>query len=172
MAYVKRDIIDTMTAPLEMRQQNFGNQAIISNENAVARNHTTSMPLESKAASSPRATVVTSTVGLIRVHGYTPGEGEQGVPITANISFEYYVEPTVCVRLVVGRRAIATQVRELADPSHGKWQVEGTVPPPVRQQPASPKVLLTVQAVGADNIILDSVTFGEFTYWESGEPIC
>jgi hypothetical protein len=68
----------------------------------------------------------------------------------------------------VGRRAIATQVRELADQTYGRWQLEGTVPPFARQRTLSPKVLLTAQVVNLDNVVLDSVTFGEFTYWESG----
>jgi hypothetical protein len=126
--------------------------------------------ISSKAVSS-HPIVVTSTVGLIHVLGYNPGEGEQGVPITANINFSCQVGPAVRVRLVVGRRAIATQVRELVDQTYGRWQLEGTVPPFLRQPTASPKVLLTVQAVNFENVILDSVTFGEFTYWESGEYI-
>jgi hypothetical protein len=124
--------------------------------------------ISSKAVSS-HPTVVTSTVGLIHVLGYNPGEGEQGVPITANINFSCQVGPAVRVRLVVGRRAIATQVRELVDQTYGRWQLEGTVPPFLRQATASPKVLLTVQAINFENVVLDSVTFGEFTYWESGE---
>jgi hypothetical protein len=122
----------------------------------------------SKVASSPHPTVVSSAVGLILVLGYTPGEGEQGIPITANINFSCQVGPAVRVRLVVGRRAIATQVRELPDGTYGRWQLEGTVPPFSRQRTTSPKVLLTAQAVDVDDVVLDSVTFGEFTYWESG----
>lgn len=168
MAYRTRDMT-AMNAPLEKRRHYFGNQPNVSDENAVSSNYTTSAPLQPKTVSSPRAAVVASEIGLIHVLGYTPGEGEQGVPITAYINFTCHIGAAVRVRLIVGRRAIATQVRELADPSYGKWQVEGIIPPFFRQQTTSPKVLLAVQAINVDNVILDSVTFGEFTYWESSE---
>jgi hypothetical protein len=116
----------------------------------------------------PHPTVVASAIGLIHVLGYTPGEGEQGIPITANINFSCQVGPAVRVRLVVGRRAIATQVHELSDQTYGRWQLEGTIPPFAIQRTKSQNVVLTVQAVNFYDAVLDSVTFGEFTYREPG----
>jgi hypothetical protein len=150
----------------DMRPHNFPNPPSYPDVNAFSKPGILASP--SKAASSHDPAMITSGVGLIHVLGYTPGEGEQGIPITANINFSCQVEPAVRVRLVVGRRAIATQVKELIDQTYGRWQLEGTVPPFARQRTTSPKVFLTVQAVNLDNVVLDSVTFGEFTYWESG----
>ena len=126
MAYGRRGV--TTSVALDMPRQDFGDSQVVSDENVVSRSPVTSTPSESKAVSSPQPPVVTSAVGLIHVLGYTPGEGEQGVPITANINFTCNVGSAVRVRLIVGRRAIATQVHELADQMYGKWQVEGTVP--------------------------------------------
>lgn len=142
-------------------------------ENTHTRKPVTPAPVivPSSATSCSSPTTIASAVGLVHVLGYTPGEGEQGVPITANINFAYQVGPAVRVRLIVGCRAIATQVRELNDCIHGRWQLEGVVPPFARQRSTSPKVPLTVQAVNLNNIVLDSVTFGEFIYWEPGEHI-
>lgn len=115
-------------------------------------------------------TSVASPVGMIHVFGYTPAEGEQGVPITVQINFTQLVDQSVFVRLVVGLKPVATRVRELAETSFGRWQLEGAAPPFDRQSSANnaTKVLITVQALNQDNAILDSVTFGEFQYWESG----
>jgi hypothetical protein len=165
----ERDISLSLGSDIR-REYNFAIPSSGANENAFPEPAVLEAISSSKAVSS-LPTVVTSTVGLIHVLGYNPGEGEQGVPITANINFSCQVGPAVRVRLVVGRRAIATQVRELVDQTYGRWQLEGTVPPFLRQPTGSPKVLLTVQAVDFENVVLDSVTFGEFTYWESGEYI-
>jgi hypothetical protein len=115
-------------------------------------------------------TSVASPVGMIHVFGYTPAEGEQGVPITVQINFTQLVDQSVFVRLVVGLKPVATRVRELTETSFGRWQLEGAAPPFDRQSSANnaTKVLITVQALNQDNAILDSVTFGEFQYWESG----
>lgn len=152
----------------DMHRHNLATTPQNTEENAYFKS-SISVTASPKVASSPHRTVVASPVGLIHVLGFTPGEGEQGVPITANINFSSEVGSAVRVRLVVGHRAIATCVRELADETYGKWQLEGTVPPFAKQQTASPKVLLTVQAVNLGDVVLDSVTFGEFTYWESGK---
>jgi len=168
MATGHRDM-SFMPLGADMRRHNFAIPSSNADENAPKP--AILSIVSSKAVSFPQPTVVTSTVGLIHVLGYNPGEGEQGVPITANINFSCQVGPAIRVRLVVGRRAIATQVRELDDQMYGRWQLEGTIPPFARQQTRSPKVLLTVQAVDFDNVVLDSVTFGDFTYWESGEYI-
>jgi hypothetical protein len=115
--------------------------------------------------------VVSSSAGMIHVFGYTPTEGEQDVPITVYIDFISKSYKSVYIRLVVGRKAVATQVRELVPSTLGRWQLEAAAPPFDRQSSASAKVFLTVQALDDKNSILDSVTFGEFTYWESGGSI-
>lgn len=150
-----------MLSSLDMSWQNFTEYP--ADNNAFFRKP--AVQLKDISPSSP--TVISSPADLVHVLGYTPGEGEQGVPITANINFTCQVSPVVRVRLVVGRRAIATQVRELSDQTYGRWQLEGIIPPFSKQRTMSQTVPLTVQAVNLENIVLDSVTFGEFTYWES-----
>jgi hypothetical protein len=105
---------------------------------------------------------------MIQVHGYTPTEGEKGVPITVHIDFNDKYHQAVYVRLVVGHKPIATRVRELFETTYGKWQLEGAAPAFAGQHSTSAKVAISVQALNEDNVVLDSFTFGEFTYWESG----
>ncbi|KAF7983250.1 hypothetical protein HWV62_22868 [Athelia sp. TMB] len=112
---------------------------------------------------------------LVLVLGWTPTEGEQGQRINVNIDFTRRLDHYVKLRIVVGRRAIATQVRELSDQSNGRWKLEGIVPPFVKQRAVSPMVPIAVQVVDQHDVVLQSVTFGKFTYWESqcvpGSPL-
>lgn len=110
--------------------------------------------------------VVISPSGTIHVLGYTPSEGERGVPITVRIHFQPEVADALYVRLVVGQKAIATKVRELPNYSYGRWQLDANIP--ANDSQFSPKVLLCVQALNDKNEVLDSVTFGEFSYWSPG----
>ncbi|KAF9451261.1 hypothetical protein P691DRAFT_379080 [Macrolepiota fuliginosa MF-IS2] len=109
--------------------------------------------------------VVISPSGTIHVLGYTPSEGERGVPITVRIHFQPDANDALYVRLVVGPKAVATKVRELPNYSYGRWQLDASIPPQDPQLPS--KVLLSVQALNDKNEVLDSVTFGEFAYWSS-----
>ncbi|KAF7782468.1 hypothetical protein Agabi119p4_1844 [Agaricus bisporus var. burnettii] len=112
------------------------------------------------------SSVVISPSGTIHVLGYTPSEGERGVPITVRIHFQPDGADALFVRLVVGQKAIATKVRELPNYSYGRWQLDANIPP--NDSSFSSKVLLSVQALNDKNEILDSVTFGEFSYWSPG----
>ncbi|KXN90211.1 hypothetical protein AN958_04701 [Leucoagaricus sp. SymC.cos] len=114
---------------------------------------------------STSSNVVVSPSGTIHVLGYTPSEGERGVPITVRIHFQPDVADALYVRLVVGQKAIATKVRELPNYSYGRWQLDANIPANDLQFPS--KVLLSVQALNDKNEVLDSVTFGEFSYWSS-----
>ncbi|KAF5351983.1 hypothetical protein D9756_007383 [Leucocoprinus leucothites] len=112
------------------------------------------------------SSVVISPSGTIHVLGYTPSEGERGVPITVRIHFQPEVADALYVRLVVGQKAIATKVRELPNLSYGRWQLDANIP--ANDSQSSHKVLLSVQALNDKNEILDSVIFGEFSYWSPG----
>ena len=112
---------------------------------------------------------ISSPIGILQVFSYTPTEGEQGVPITVNVGLQYTGVGAVHVRLFVGRKPIPTIVRELPDSSYGAWHLEGVVPAFDTQQPKSLTVPVAVQALNSESAILDTVTFGEFKYWESGE---
>jgi hypothetical protein len=72
------------------------------------------------------------------------------------------------VRLVVGNKAVPTKVRQLPAVTYGRWQLHAAAPPFDRANSPSTKVLISVQALNEENAILDSVTFGEFSYWAPG----
>ena len=111
---------------------------------------------------------VISPTGIIHVLGYTPTEGERGVPITVRIHFHPDLADAMYVRLVVGNKAVPTKVRQLHGLTYGRWQLHAAAPPFDRLQFPSTKVLISIQALNEDNAILDSVTFGEFSYWAPG----
>ncbi|KAG1746082.1 hypothetical protein EDB19DRAFT_375062 [Suillus lakei] len=111
--------------------------------------------------------VPSSSIGILRVLGYTPAEGEQNVPVVVNFNCTADLAAGSHIRLVVGRRAVGTKVRELEPAGYGHWQLEAIVPPFSRHNSTSPNLPLTIQALADDKMLLDSVTFGEFTYWES-----
>ncbi|KAH0589331.1 hypothetical protein H2248_005092 [Termitomyces sp. 'cryptogamus'] len=110
--------------------------------------------------------VVISPTGIINVLGYTPSEGEPGTPISVRIHFHPDFSEEIFVRLVIGLKPIPTTVREIHDAPYGRWQLDAVAPPFVPSP--SPKVLLSVQALNKDNAILDTATFGEFSYWAPG----
>ncbi|KAF5386154.1 hypothetical protein D9615_002430 [Tricholomella constricta] len=109
--------------------------------------------------------VVVSPAGVIHVLGYTPSEGESATPISVRIHFHPDFADEIYVRLVVGNKPVATTVREIQDAPYGRWQLDALVPP---FDQSSSKVLLSVQALNKANAILDSATFGEFSYWAPG----
>jgi hypothetical protein len=111
---------------------------------------------------------VISPTGIIHVLGYTPTEGERGVPITVRIHFHPDLADAMYVRLVVGNKAVPTRVCQLHGTTYGRWQLHAAAPPFDRLQFPSTKVLISIQALNEDNAILDSVTFGEFSYWAPG----
>lgn len=110
--------------------------------------------------------VPSSSIGILHVLGYTPAEGEQNIPVVVNFKCTADRAAASHIRLVVGRRAVGTKVRELGPTGYGHWQLEATVPPFSRHNSTSPNLPLTIQALADDKTVLDSVTFGEFTYWE------
>ncbi|KAG1878208.1 hypothetical protein F4604DRAFT_1652486 [Suillus subluteus] len=112
--------------------------------------------------------VPSSSVGILHVLGYTPAEGEQNVPVVVNFNCSADLAAGSHIRLVVGRRAVGTKVRELGPTGYGHWQLEATVPLFSRHNSTSPNMPLTIQALADDKTLLDSVTFGEFTYREPG----
>ncbi|KAK7035267.1 hypothetical protein VNI00_012034 [Paramarasmius palmivorus] len=108
---------------------------------------------------------------MINVVSYSPHEGERGVPITVTIHFNHSSSNAIFVRLVVGSRAVATKVREMPNDQYGRWQLDAIIPPLDPSHP-SDKVPLSVQALDQTNQVLDSVTFGEFSYWLSDRSNC
>lgn len=114
------------------------------------------------------ASPIVSPTGILHVLGYTPKEGERGVPISVRIHFHPDLADAMYVRLVVGQKAVATKVRELPGVTYGRWQLDASAPSFDGEQNSSSKVLISVQALNEDDVILDSVVFGEFSYWTPG----
>lgn len=105
---------------------------------------------------------------MIQVLDFNPNEGEEGAPITVRIHFHSESTEAIHVRLVVGSKAVSTAVRELGGVDYGRWQLDAAAPAISRLSTTDNKVLITVQALNAQNAVLDSVPVGEFTYWEGG----
>lgn len=109
-----------------------------------------------------------SSVDLLWVMSYTPSEGDNGTPISVNFSCKADLAFGIHIRLVVGRRAVSTQVHEIDAPGCGRWQLLGHAPSFAKQQSSSAIVPLTIQAVNKENQVVDSVTFGDFVYHDLG----
>ena len=130
-------------------------------------NFTSDASLSLFSVSNP-PNVVVSPKGIIHVLGYTPKEGERGVPITVRLHFRCDLSEPIYIRLLVGLKPVATKVREVTGSVYGRWQLDATVPP-YEEEKASTKVLLSVQALNDDYNVVDAVTFGEFSYWTTCE---
>ncbi|KAF9071102.1 hypothetical protein BDP27DRAFT_552994 [Rhodocollybia butyracea] len=124
-------------------------------------NFTFPIPSATSASHSPN--------NMIHVLEYSPKEGERGVPITVRLHFNHSSSDAVFLRLVVGTRPLPTKVRELPNVTYGNWQLDATAPS--FEGFDSDKVLLSVQALDQNNQVMDTVTFGEFTYWISNNNI-
>ncbi|KAJ7078927.1 hypothetical protein B0H15DRAFT_755517, partial [Mycena belliarum] len=107
---------------------------------------------------------------LIQVLEFYPNEGEEGAPITVRIHFHSDSSQPIHVRLVVGNKAVSTAVRELGGVEYGRWQLDAAAPALGHLTATDTKVLITVQALNSENVVLDSVSVGEFTYWEGSAP--
>ncbi|KAJ7188387.1 hypothetical protein C8R46DRAFT_1242905 [Mycena filopes] len=105
---------------------------------------------------------------MIQVLDFNPNEGEEGAPITVRIHFHSESTEPIHVRLVVGNKAVSTAVRELGGVDYGRWQLDAAAPALGHISTTDNKVVITVQALNADNTVLDSVPVGEFSYWEYG----
>ncbi|KAG8213786.1 hypothetical protein J3R82DRAFT_10498 [Butyriboletus roseoflavus] len=109
-----------------------------------------------------------SSVDLLWVMSYAPGEGDQGTPISVNFTCKADLALDMNIRLVVGRRAVGTHVHAIDNPRDGRWQLTGHAPSFLKQASSSPMVPLTIQAVDKENHVVDSVTFGDFVYHHVG----
>lgn len=115
------------------------------------------------SVSNPPSPIV-SPKGIIHVLGYTPKEGERGVPITVRIHFRCDLPEPIYVRLLVGHKPVPTKVREVSGSVYGRWQLDAAAPS-YDEEKAFTKVLLSVQALNDDGAVVDAVTFGDFSYW-------
>ncbi len=113
------------------------------------------------SVSNPPSPII-SPKGIIHVLGYTPKEGERGVPITVRIHFRCDLSEPIYVRLLVGLKPVPTKVREVSGPAYGRWQLDAAAP---SHEEDNASEYLSVQALNDDGVIVDTVAFGEFSYW-------
>ncbi|KAF9529303.1 hypothetical protein CPB83DRAFT_927452 [Crepidotus variabilis] len=124
--------------------------------------------MASSSLSASEKSPIISPKGFVHVLGFSPTEGERGVPITVRIHCQ--ADSTdVFVRLLISNTPVETEVKQLPDVDYGRWQLQGSVPSFDSLESAATKVSISVQALSEDNTVLDSVTFGEFCYWSNGK---
>ncbi|KAJ6499426.1 hypothetical protein C8R45DRAFT_115290 [Mycena sanguinolenta] len=136
-------------------------------------NHFTRIPAPDGAALPPLDEAfppqLAAAPHMIQVLDFNPNEGEEGAPITVRIHFHSESTEPIHVRLVVGNKAVSTTVRELDTVEYGTWQLDAAAPALGHLSTTDNRVLITVQALDAQNTVLDSVPVGNFTYWEGDE---
>lgn len=106
---------------------------------------------------------IVSPRGLFRVYRYHTFEGQGGAPISVTVNFTFRPSETTYLRIVVGRKALNTTVRQL--PKLGVWELEAIVPHYDDEQPQTAVMPITAQALTETNGVLDAVTVGSYTYW-------
>lgn len=106
---------------------------------------------------------IISPRGLFRVFRYHSFEGHGGVPITITLNFTYRPNERTYLRIVVGRKALNTSVRQL--PKLGVWELEAVVPRFDDEHTHTAVVPIIAQALTDSNGVLDAVTVGSYTYW-------
>ncbi|KAH8119457.1 hypothetical protein DFH11DRAFT_1565113 [Phellopilus nigrolimitatus] len=150
-------------------------------------------PPASSPATSPYClpcAPLVSHSGMIAIVDYTPSEGEANIPITVNVelrsgqadeedTFGHDMSLTsMKLRLVLGRTAVKTTVKRLPP----MIRINGEEEPeqenllrlrlyafaPTHSESRFPEqfcVPMTIQAMDAETEVVESFTFGSFTYW-------
>ena len=111
----------------------------------------------SPASSHPR---------MLQVRNYAPQMGRSGTTVV----IETYIQSLkqVSIRIVIGSKAIYTSV-ENVEGVEDLWRCTGSVPEfGVHKNAANRTVIVSIQALDGCQI-LDSVSFGYFTYWDYGK---
>lgn len=111
---------------------------------------------------------VSSPRQMFRVYGYGPQEGTAGTCLVVQLQFHPVSQETTFLRIVVGNRALATDVHPTPGKCEGEWDLRAVVPElealSSNGAAAAATVPVTVQALNASNCTIDSLTFGSFTY--------
>lgn len=141
--------------------------------------------------SSLSRTFVRSKSGMLVVTDFAPTEGEENVPITVGVLLDANALPVgmtlvrgnseVKLRLVFGRTAVKTDVKRMlptaeADTMSGiegrnslHLKLNAFIPPYADSRfPEQRGVPMSVQVMGGQDNVIESFTFGMFTYWGPG----
>ncbi|EKM54039.1 uncharacterized protein PHACADRAFT_209866 [Phanerochaete carnosa HHB-10118-sp] len=105
---------------------------------------------------------IVSPRGLFRVYRFHSLQGHGGVPISIPVNFTFRPSETTYLRIVVGRKALNTTVRQMS--KAGVWELEAVVPRMENDCPEPTPVTITAQALTGMNGVLDAVTVGTYTY--------
>lgn len=123
---------------------------------------------------SGRPIISRSPYGLFHILDFMPREGEEGMVLTVDTLFDADPRRPLCIRLIIGNHCTTTAVRTLIaqterDPA--LMRVECTIPAFYRHASLDASVPLTIQAMDGQDRVVDSVTFGDFSYWQRGESL-
>lgn len=103
---------------------------------------------------------------MLQVRNYTPQMGRSGTTVV----IETYIrsQKQVSIRIVIGSKAIYTSVENVQG-VEDLWRCTGSVPEfGVHKNATNRTVIVSLQALDGWRV-LDSVSFGYFTYWEYGK---
>ena len=107
---------------------------------------------------------------MFYVLNYAPRVGWGGTTVSIDTLF-YNIgwRNDVHIRIVIGFKPIPTDIEKIGDNTN-LWRCTGPIPDfDVHKNTSTHSVTVTIQAVDQRNAVLDSVTFGHFTYWEYGK---
>ncbi|KAI9449397.1 hypothetical protein BJY52DRAFT_250894 [Lactarius psammicola] len=105
---------------------------------------------------------------ILQILNYTPQMGRSGT--TVAIETFIFSLKQVSIRIVIGSKAIYTSVEKVQGVKE-LWRCTGSVPEfGVHKNASNRTVIVSIQALDGWRVI-DSVSFGYFTYWEYGLPL-
>ena len=109
-----------------------------------------------------------SRPGIFEVRNYTPRMGRSGTTVVIETFISSLKQ--VSVRIVIGSKAIYTSVENVQGVKD-LWRCTGSVPEFGMHKNASDRtVIVSIQALDGWRVI-DSLSFGYFTYWEYGKRL-
>ncbi|KDQ10129.1 hypothetical protein BOTBODRAFT_58318 [Botryobasidium botryosum FD-172 SS1] len=120
---------------------------------------------------SPHGAPLISPLGMIYVYSYTPNEGEHDTPVCIRVDYHNLTDypARLMIRVLFGHVPLPTQIHMLRgddgiSTGSGDWQLMVQTPRFNRDVMKSPIIPLSVEVMDKDHV-LDSITFGTFTYW-------
>jgi hypothetical protein len=110
---------------------------------------------------------------MFNVLSYSPQTGEKDSAVTIDTLFNNtdWLDD-VHIRIVIGRKAIHTEIKSIGGNVSNLWRCTGLVPDLSvhnLEDPSMRTVDISIQAVNKINKILNTVTFGRFTYQVDGK---
>lgn len=117
-----------------------------------------------------RPVLVRSELGLFHILDFNPCEGEDGMILAVETLFDVDPDRPLRIRLVIGYLAIATRIRSMVrEGEDGPYLVraECTIPPFSRHVYGHDFFPIKIEALDAQDEVVDAVVVGDFTYWQA-----